>query len=248
MKLVTLITSAFFVLWIVPSFVRSAEPDAAERAAIAAVKKMGGQVTVHGDRAIKVGFRDTAISDDALARLSPLTGLVNVAVFQSNQLTGPGLAHLKPLENLESLYLPGTAVGDEGLKHIGQMTQLVNLYLPQTRITDAGLQHLEKLAALRVLYLDETDITDAGLAHLQSLNLVALSLTETQISDAGLEQLKGQTKLSMLYLRDAAISDQGLEHLKFLRNLVQLDLRKTGVTNAGVRSLQDALPNCKIEF
>ena len=39
----------------------------------------------------------------------------------------------------------------------------------------------------------------------------------------------------------------GLEHLKGLTNLRTLDLRETWVTNEGVKKLQGALPNCKIQ-
>ena len=43
------------------------------------------------------------------------------------------------------------------------------------------------------------------------------------------------------------MTDAGLEHLKGLMQLQRLVLRNTKVTDAGVRDLQKALPNCKIE-
>ena len=55
-------------------------------------------------------------------------------------------------------------------------------------------------------------------------NLKILSLRNTQVSDAGLEQLEGLTNLKLLYLND------------------------TQVTPEGVKKLQEALPNCKIEY
>ena len=38
----------------------------------------------------------------------------------------------------------------------------------------------------------------------------------------------------------------GLTHLNTLANLTEINLEGTQVTAAGIASLQDALPNCKI--
>ena len=43
------------------------------------------------------------------------------------------------------------------------------------------------------------------------------------------------------------LTDTGLVHLKGLTNLQSLSLISTKVTDAGVKDLQAALPNCKIE-
>jgi hypothetical protein len=53
--------------------------------------------------------------------------------------------------------------------------------------------------------------------------LQTLALVKTQIADAGLGQLKGFTQLQWLYLNGTKVTDQG------------------------VKKLQHALPNCKIE-
>lgn len=49
-----------------------------------------------------------------------------------------------------------------------------------------------------------------------------------------------------LNLRRVPIDDDDLQYLKALTNLEELDLRGTKVTDAGVRKLQQALPNCEI--
>jgi hypothetical protein len=43
------------------------------------------------------------------------------------------------------------------------------------------------------------------------------------------------------------LTDGGLEHLKGLTNLQKMSFSNTGVTDEGVKNLQQALPNCKIE-
>jgi internalin A len=51
-----------------------------------------------------------------------------------------------------------------------------------------------------------------------------------------------------LTVSDTKVTDSGLVHLKGLTKLLELDLRKTKVTTAGVADLQKAIPNCKIEW
>ncbi len=43
------------------------------------------------------------------------------------------------------------------------------------------------------------------------------------------------------------MTDAGLLDLEELSQLKELHLKKTHVTNEGVKKLQQALPNCKIE-
>jgi Leucine-rich repeat (LRR) protein len=110
----------------------------------------------------------------------------------------------------------------------GEISHLVRF--KNASVTDADLKPLKELdvppfSALNLLYIGKTQVTDAGLEHLKGLsNLHRLWFYGTQITDAGLEALKG------------------LEHLQ------ELHLEGTKVTEAGVKKLQQALPNCKIEW
>jgi hypothetical protein len=42
------------------------------------------------------------------------------------------------------------------------------------------------------------------------------------------------------------VTDAGLKELKDLKNLRELTIRDTKVTNDGAKEIQDALPMCKI--
>jgi hypothetical protein len=42
------------------------------------------------------------------------------------------------------------------------------------------------------------------------------------------------------------VTDAGLEHLAGLKNLAQLNLKGTAVTDQGIAKLKAALPNCNI--
>ena len=68
------------------------------------------------------------------------------------------------------------------------------------------------------------------------------------MTNAGLEHVATLTGLKHLQLNATAVTDPGLEHLLELTSLVKLELRDTKVTAAGVAKLQQALPDCQIEW
>jgi hypothetical protein len=118
--------------------------------------------------------------------------------------------------------------GPEWLRHtLGRdyFSSIISISLGGTRISDKGLAHLQGLTALEFLYL-----------------------TKTQVSDEGLSRLKGLTALRVLELDNTQISDAGLAHLRGLTTLDYLSLKGTQVTEEGVVELQQALPNCVIEY
>ena len=136
--------------------------------------------------------------------------------------------------------LGGKLVVDEGY-------DVVIVDLSATKVTDAGLVHLKGLTKLLLLSLNNTKVTDAGLAHIKGLtNLKRLFLGLTKVTDAGLVHLKGLTNLEELALNRSGVAGPGLAHLKGLTKLKYLNLRDTNVTDASVKKLQQALPNCKI--
>ena len=69
------------------------------------------------------------------------------------------------------------------------------------------------------------------------------STTDEQLA----EKLKGLSNLKELDLfYSTKITDEGLVHLKGLTKLEGLWLYDTKITDAGVKSLQEALPDCDI--
>lgn len=244
----------------------SAEPVEEPEAAIAALKKLGGDVSSE-----RVTFSNSEITDAELIHLKGMASINLLALNGCKQVTDAGLVHLKGLKNLETLHLTYTSVGDAGIEHLKGMTKLTNLYLVGTKVGDTGLEQLKGMTNLCVLYLDSPRMTDSGLEHIKGLtNLVTLSLNGskvtnaglkhltgmnhlyelrlngTEVDDAGLEHLKGLAELRDLHLSGGKVTDAGLEHLKTLTKLGRLDLSRTKVTDAGVNQLQQSLPNCRI--
>jgi hypothetical protein len=115
-------------------------------AAVAAIRKLGGRV-----------------ERDAEAPGKPV---VAVDLYRT-PVSDVGLAHLKGLANLETLFLYRTRITDGGLAHLKGLAKLQTLSLSGTEVTDGGLAHLKGLANLRTLYLVVTKVTDKGVADLQ---------------------------------------------------------------------------------
>ena len=113
------------------------------------------------------------IDDDVVSNLTQLCrDLESLDLSESEHLTGAGLAHLQPLQQLTSLDLCGCYnLTDAGLGHLQPLQQLTSLNLDGcNNLTDAGLGHLQPLQQLTSLDLCGcNNLTDAGLAHLKGL-------------------------------------------------------------------------------
>ena len=138
----------------------------ADKQAIAAIKEMGGSVTVQNNVVVLVGFRGTKVTDAGMKPLKGLIGLYNLS-RDSTKVTDAGLEHLKGLTHLTILNLTDTKVTDAGLTHLKGLTSLHHLTLIQTDVTDAGLEHLKGLKNLQSLYVNDTEVTDEGVKKLK---------------------------------------------------------------------------------
>ena len=99
----------------------AAKPVETQEQAIAAIKKLGGKVTIE--------------------RKSP-NKLIHVDL-RGIKVTDAGLVHLKGLTNLQTLYLYRTKVTDAGLVHLKGLTNLQFLSLYNTKVTDEGVKKLQ---------------------------------------------------------------------------------------------------------
>ena len=174
------------------------------------------------------------VNDKTIVLISKLPGVVSVALVGRTSgagITDDGMAHLAEMANLENLALRSNRITGTGLMHLRWLRRLKTL-VSSGRITDEALEQISKLEHLELLHLSQAaQVTDRGLAHIAKLtNLQSLRL------EGG-----GQ--------RDCMrITDEGLVNLYGLKNLGFLSLNSTEVTQAGIVSLKEALPKCKIEW
>ena len=146
-------------------------PTDAEKAAMAEVRKLGGQVMelAQNDARLDVAYHlaDGKIEDAALAPLKNLPKLAQLNV-RGKDITDAGLVHLKDAKALVRLHLERTKITDAGLENLKGLENLEYLNLYGTAVTDAGLKHLEGLKKLKRIYLWQTPVTDAGVAALKA--------------------------------------------------------------------------------
>ena len=141
-----------------------------EKAAIAAIEKLGGAVrgVAQDSEALEIDFH-----------------------LQGEELTDAGLAHLSGLTNLTNLHLGGTQVTDAGLEKLKDLSSLRRLHLENTTLNGTGLVHLKGLVNLEYLNLYATQVTDDGLVHLAGLkNLRRLFLWQSKTTDEGVAKLQ----------------------------------------------------------
>lgn len=195
---------------------------------LAALKELPELIAVETNFSLVEDETDVgSFSGDALlAILSAVTQLRAVDLAAGDtKFSAHALEQLKTLRNLQALNLARTNADDQGLSCLESMDDLRTLSLSSTKLTDGGMRHFNRLSQLEHLALDETQITDSGLAmlpplpHLRSLNLWNTRLTET----------------SVLILSK-------------MKDLEYLNIMQTSIPESDVDELQQALPNCRIEW
>jgi hypothetical protein len=99
------------------------------------------------------------------------------------------------------------------------------------------------------LALQQNHFSDEGLKRLQGrerLKWLAIGMGGGRITDAGLAHLQGFQKLELLDLQNSKVTARALEPLKGLASLKTLWLSGTGLTDAELQGMREALPNLKI--
>ena len=192
-------------------------------------------------------IEDAAITDPGLSTIRSLP-LEELTLFRCFRVTDAGLEHVAGLTKLKRLSLRGTPVNGLGLTHLADKRDLVQLQLSETMLDSAGIQQVRKLTSLTRLELRQTIIGDAGLDAVATLSrLTYLDLEGCGISDAGLVRLSPLTKLRTLVLAvNQGLTDACIPVLTQLKDLRELDISQTGISNEGAQQLVAALPACRV--
>ena len=136
------------------------------------------------------------------------------------------------------------------MESIQGMESLRCVSLTATPFSDRGMQYVAALPELRELAVG-TGVTDSGLAKLRGHpTLEAISLARTSVTDKGLSVLGDIPGLSSLVLFDdalagASFTEAAFEYLRNLTNLRTITVHGNWVSEAGVRALEEALPDCQ---
>lgn len=193
---------------------------------------------------------DAVVSDAGLEEIGRAISLRRLSLNVSRGFSSDGVASLANLPNLEMFSLGGGTITEKDIETVGKMKTLQSLFLEEHNMDGVTLMPLTNLKRVDTLSLQRTKLTGDSIVPLSQMpNLTFLGLGETGITDEGLMAFDGSgfTELEILRLDGCPVTDAGLEHLKKLKSLMQLNLNETQVTEAGVKALESALPECTIE-
>jgi serine/threonine protein kinase len=208
-----------------------------------------------GESGLRV-FRDHTQIEELVLDGAPMTDVslaffsacrnLRVLSIRNTPLTDAAPGFLKEPKHLTHIQVSDTNIGDKGLADISDSKELIRLAANGLQITDETLARFATNPALREVELARTAITSAGLVHFQKLNgLRFLDLQKTAVADAGIEHLKS-VPLDHLDLTDTKVTDEVIATLGQMSTLQRLFLTRTKVTPAGVKTLADKLPRCRI--
>ncbi|HTF20342.1 MAG TPA: c-type cytochrome domain-containing protein [Chryseolinea sp.] len=139
--------------------------------------------------------------------LGDSTHYLSVSYVNARTVTDDQLALLLPIKDqLLSLDLGRTAVGNGAMPYLAKLPALTQLNLQHTQIADAGLTGIHALSRLQLINLVGTNMTDAGLQELIPLkSLRKVYCYGTRVTKSGVARL--------LALRPEIAIDTGGYHL-----------------------------------
>ncbi|WP_339735092.1 protein kinase [uncultured Gimesia sp.] len=176
--------------------------------------------------------------------------IITLKYFQDQPLTQNSLALLKGIMSLKELRLDDCVIGDNALSSITGLTSLTILDLHHTKLTDKGLSHISGLKNLKTLSLKlNPKLTDKGLEALNQLTrLEDVDLARLNVTDKGIIFIQNNPNLSKLNISETKVSDASISHLIALKDLKDLYLKKTVISEKGIEEIGDAYENSPVRF
>ncbi len=195
----------------------------------------------------KLGLAGTQLRDDALVKIGKLPGLQDLNL-RSTAITSKGVRFLASLPKLKILDLSATQVDGSALEALSDCPTLEVLHVQSTWITAANIQPLLSHPSLKQLDLSGTLISVTELAAMQeklSVSSSGLRLVQTFCPFTVDSLLPGQPVVDARipsYRSTVPFLDVHLSSLTRHTQLVNLDLRGTHISDAGIEGLISVVP------
>ena len=193
-----------------------------------------------------------AITDEGIASLVKLTNLLALNVYaeesdegenasirrSQTKVTDVGLAHIGRCTQLESLNIHGAKVSLAGLQSLFERcTKLRYLALSRRAVDVGALGAASTLAHLETIRITGTVLNDQDARHLSQLRNLRRVVGNLQIGNEGVEQIAALQHLEYLHFSGEA-NDECMQFLARLRNLQELSVQGTQVTDEGLALLK----------
>lgn len=209
-----------------------------------------------------LSLNGAAATDRAFLEIRQMKRLRELQLDETG-VTNEGLALLKDLP-LVRLSVKGIELNDVGMKNISNIKTLEILQIGKNlRITDVGYSYLDALPNLKTLDVQHNRFDDKSIRVISRLNVDDVNFESSDINDQQLKLITTNRKLTKVNFSDCkritSAGMQTLANLKLLRtavvgetnqrgddtvafvehcpNLVELSLKETDVTDAGIKFL-----------
>ncbi|MEZ0483092.1 c-type cytochrome domain-containing protein [Fibrella aquatica] len=173
--------------------------------------------------AVDTESRPVSLESTVLARPVDVPNPITLALLKQQQVT---LSTLTAGGNYLSANFVNVRTFDPKLlAELGGISQqVVHLRLSGQPVSNADLTYLTSLKNLTRLNLDQTRLTDEGLGTLASLpNLEQLNLYGTVVTDKGLDVLTRYPNLKVVYLWQTQTSPEGIRRLQQARPNLRIE-------------------------
>ncbi len=190
----------------------------------------------------------TAITDEILTNINHLTRLQNLILRDCN-LTSKAVTTFNCFPQLDNLALVDTEISSDGIANLRRLRQLDSLTANDVTNPSVFLTKLSGQSQLRSLSLKNAGLRDSDLKLIaQMANLKDLTIGgNREITNQGLAYLADCKKLRKLQIKHIPIKPGGAAVLAKIKGLKLLLLSPQSFSEAEVRALHRALPECKID-
>lgn len=134
------------------------------------------------------------------------------------------------------------------LDSVAALGQLQRLRLTNLPLKNADLAVVRQLGQLQSLDVSRTGLDYGPLPGVRDAPLRWFAASHTKLGDQGIYDLAFCRDLQELHLERTAISDRGLDYLRPLEHLRYLNLKRCPVSAAAVKKFADAMPGCVIDY
>jgi serine/threonine protein kinase len=164
----------------------------------------------------RLDLSSTALTNEACQRLAKLVKLESLNLSNCPNISGDGVAELRPLRNMRELYLNQLPIADRHMIKLNSMTQLRVLQLSGCReITNQSVRE-QPFEKLEELMLDGTQVNDDLLQSIaiRDAQIRHLGLANTKIWKLGAPGYYLPRSLDVLQLSGYSITKNWIDSLK----------------------------------
>lgn len=168
-------------------------------------------------------------------------------------LTDDDMKYIVFFPEAGAVHLSDEGLTDEIFFYFQNLKKITALGLYNTSVTGEGFRFLLDKKELIIFDFGGSPVTDKGLAYLSQINysdnLVILNLKNSRVTDEGMKFIKlmkvGKCRIN---LRNTLVTDDGIKLLAGFKDIVEVDLLYTKVTDSGGKWLKNQLPRANITW